>query len=399
MVRALVANFANVSSEFANQLAARADALLAQVHGDDRRELPLSVYLQNSTTTDFLNLYIWNRAVAPALIEDMVLHPTTAFSQEETTDRVRVVERLFTDLNWSKVNTVYASGQGDVKMAFIKDDIGNWSLKSFENDPQDLLNAYKQVGLAAVKQAASLAKDVGTGGGTGAATNLLSLANKVSFGSGGAKASNSSSLNVAGMRTKTRTRLEAIAGEAKKKDGELVREIEKAKGEENAAATDAHKESRLAGEQVGESVPPLASKELKRKADTAFREASQARLTVAGLPDSVRGGLAKDYVEAVGTNAEKAENNSLAVLGALKSGEPSAEDREKLTGTAELAATYAKAAAGFAMAASKANKQAAFIAQQGELRRAYISRAAEILKDHRTIVDALLEAETRDKKQ
>ena len=76
--------------------------------------------------TDFLNLYTWNRAAAWALLEEMVWHhPLNAFSSNETADRVRVIERLFADHNWGKVNTVYGSGQGEFTMALVKDDVGN----------------------------------------------------------------------------------------------------------------------------------------------------------------------------------------------------------------------------------------------------------------------------------
>ena len=65
-----------------------------------------------------------------------------------------MIERLVTDTHWSKVNSVFAAGQGNVRMAFIKDDIGNWNLKSFANDPTELVNAYKNAGLAALKAVA-----------------------------------------------------------------------------------------------------------------------------------------------------------------------------------------------------------------------------------------------------
>ena len=152
-VRIAMAGFANLASELSNHLESRADALqwqLDEEYGTDARELPLSLYLRDAQPTDFLNLYTWNRAAAPALLADMVWHPWNAFSSDETADRVRVIERLFADHNWGKINTVYGSGQGDFAMALVKDDIGNWSLKSFEADPTKLVKAYTDLTLAAL---------------------------------------------------------------------------------------------------------------------------------------------------------------------------------------------------------------------------------------------------------
>src|SRR5262249_23215809 len=56
------------------------------------------------------------------------------------------------------------SGQGDVAMAFIKDDIGNWNLKSFDNDPTELLRAYSDLSKKALAEAVKL---VGAATGVG----------------------------------------------------------------------------------------------------------------------------------------------------------------------------------------------------------------------------------------
>ncbi len=42
-------------------------------------------------------------------------------------------------------------------MAFIKDDVGNWSLKSFDNDPENLLKAYTNFSIETIKKAAEIA--------------------------------------------------------------------------------------------------------------------------------------------------------------------------------------------------------------------------------------------------
>lgn len=160
VVRIAMAAFANLAAEYSNQLESLADALQWQLGEEDKRieaeQLPLSVYLRNAETTDFLNLYTWNRAVSPAIWEEMLLHPFNAFTSNEIADRVRVIERLFADHNWQKINTVYGSGQGDFSMALVKDEIGNWNLKSFDSDPTKLLKAYTNFTLTAIRQATSL---------------------------------------------------------------------------------------------------------------------------------------------------------------------------------------------------------------------------------------------------
>ena len=152
-VRIAMAGFANLTSELSNHLESRADALqwqLDEEYGTNARLLPLSIYLRDAQPTDFLNLYTWNRAADWALLPDMFWHPWNAFSSDETADRVRVIERLFADHNWGKINTAYGSGQGNFAMALVKDEIGNWSLKSFEADPSKLVEAYTDLTLAAL---------------------------------------------------------------------------------------------------------------------------------------------------------------------------------------------------------------------------------------------------------
>ena len=152
-VRIAMATFTNVVAELSNHLESRADALqwqLDEEYGTNARLLPLSIYLRDAQPTDFLNLYTWNRAADWALLPDMFWHPWNAFSSDETADRVRVIERLFADHNWGKINTAYGSGQGTFAMALVKDEIGNWSLKSFEADPSKLVEAYTDLTLAAL---------------------------------------------------------------------------------------------------------------------------------------------------------------------------------------------------------------------------------------------------------
>ena len=179
IVRMMSTAFENITAEYSNQIGSRADAWLKQTDVAYPTSLPQSVYLRDSQATEFANLYVWNRAVAPALPQDMVLHPIDSFSSEAAANRVRGVERLFADSYWSKINTVYASGQGDVSMALVKDDIGNWNLKSFSSDPTELLKAYKDGGLALIQTAAELGK---TAAGVPNASKVLGFANTLALG-------------------------------------------------------------------------------------------------------------------------------------------------------------------------------------------------------------------------
>ena len=90
-------------------------------------------------------------------------------------DRVKIVDRLFADHFWSRINTVYASGKGEVSMAFVKDELGNWDLKNFDNAPGELLDSYMQLGTTLVKKAGELALAVHTGGGSEAIKSIQGL--------------------------------------------------------------------------------------------------------------------------------------------------------------------------------------------------------------------------------
>ena len=216
-------NFANWASEYSNQLGSRADALLKQMRPlpRDRHELPLSVMLRDTEPTDFVNLLVWNRAAGLAIIEEMVLHPIHAFTSEETTDRVRVIERLFADHNWSKINTVFASGEGKTAIALIKDDIGNWNLKSFDSDPTELLDAYKDMTLAGIKAATAAI----TGGTRGRdLQSVLKTASNLTRGrisDGGAVGG----LNIRALHERTLRRLEKLEAEQEKKKEHLEDEL------------------------------------------------------------------------------------------------------------------------------------------------------------------------------
>ena len=168
------------TSEYANQLNARADALLKQLtpNGLDRRELSPGVALRETEPTDFVHLYEWFNADTGSIAATLAGIGSTA-------NRVKVTDRLFADHYWAKTNTVYASGRGKVSMAFIKDDVGNWNLKSFDNDPEELLKAYTDFSIETIKKASKIVAETlapGAAEGTQSAAKLLTLATDAAFG-------------------------------------------------------------------------------------------------------------------------------------------------------------------------------------------------------------------------
>ena len=181
-IRLAHANAIVTTAESANRLTARADALLKQLspNGLDRRELSPGVAIKQSEATDFMHMYEWLNAGSS------IANWLSGLGPPE--QRVKAVARLFADHHWDKTNTVYASGRGQVAMAFIKDDVGNWSLKSFDNSPEQLLNAYTDFAKETVAKAVELAtKAVANGVAPGspkaiqAATGLLDLATTTAF--------------------------------------------------------------------------------------------------------------------------------------------------------------------------------------------------------------------------
>lgn len=168
--RFFITEYTTLASEYSNQISSRTDALQKQLVGDsqdsykngrgplNKEELPLSAYLRDTRPTDFTELYQWQ-----VFSGELGSNPDT-YSDNDIEMRINAFKHIFDDHFWSNINTVYASGGGDAHMAFIKDEIGNWTLKSFESDPTELVQAYKKLTLAALKAAANAAVTSGTGG-------------------------------------------------------------------------------------------------------------------------------------------------------------------------------------------------------------------------------------------
>ena len=199
--------FTSMAAELGNEISARSDALLKQRGHMNGKQLPTSTYLQDSGATDYLNLVDWFEAAVDRENSDKL-------------DRVRMIERLITDTHWSKINTVFAAGQGEVRMVFVKDDIGNWNLKSFSNDPTELLNAYKKIGSAALSTVAGLA---GKGGESiSKMQDFMQFANNVVLGSG----SNSQELlSIESLHANTARRLNELIDRQKRREESLKARI------------------------------------------------------------------------------------------------------------------------------------------------------------------------------
>lgn len=222
-VRKVQITLTTMLGTYADRMGSKADTLLKQVRGNDRQELALSVSLRETNPPAYLKQFVWYYAGGDSVMQDLQASRT-----EETRARVRGVERLYADENWSNVNTVYASGQGTVRMALIKDDIGNWNLKSFDSDPSKLLDAYKNVGLAGVKVATDLAIKAGTGaGGAAAATQALEMAKKFALGAANVPAPTVGSRNIEQLHADTAKRLTALEDAMQNRAMALTAQIKK----------------------------------------------------------------------------------------------------------------------------------------------------------------------------
>ena len=208
-LRIEMANFAQFVKDYGNKIIARSDALVKQLAGAKgvgitRQQLANSVFLRDSSPTAYLNLYQWNKAA----VSRNIATPE---------DRTRMVEQLVADTYWANINTVFAAGQGDVSMALVKDDIGNWNLKSFDNSPNELLQAYKNAGLAAVKSVADLARS----NGLSQAKNALSFANQIALGSTSSERSRDITNRLKTLRMETARQIDEIGTEMGKRNSML----------------------------------------------------------------------------------------------------------------------------------------------------------------------------------
>ena len=155
--RKAFATLANAYCQYGNQIGTRADALVRELRGLDPERFSTGAMIRNTKPCGTLDAFVWFNAFDPPLWTEVLADPVAGIASDERRDRVRALERLFADLHWSRVNTVYASGQGKTTMALIRDQYGNWDLKAFENDPTALLEAYTSLAKAALSAATGIA--------------------------------------------------------------------------------------------------------------------------------------------------------------------------------------------------------------------------------------------------
>jgi hypothetical protein len=410
-IRAYMVTFSFLAAEYSNQIATRADALLQQMAGPDRRELPLSLLLRNANANDFVNQYVWNRAVAPALIENILSRPFRAFSSEETADRVRAYERLFGDYNWSNVNTVYASGQGDVGMAFIKDDIGNWNLKNFDNDPTELLQAYADLGKKAIAEAA---KAVGRASGFGAgaeaagqavkgASQLMELANRVAYSRTSASRATIGGLDVAALHGRVREEIARLEGQAAAEQAALAARTASATtaiSDLEGKAAAARKNAQTAREQkTGEEAALLTvAAEHERAAEQNRQRVFDLDQQILLLEAQIAQGVAAsapDQPTADKRLADLKGERAAQEARRKKNQDDAAAARTAAAGAAEIEANARKLDA----VAAGHDEEAARLRAENEQRRAraaslvkvYATQARKILERHGGIVELLQE--------
>jgi hypothetical protein len=211
-------------SEIGNQLKCRVNALAKQLNdgiGLDRRELPPSVALCDADPTNFVNLYDYFNATMPDWVGNYAVGMGTV------EDRVKIVKDLFGDHYWSRINTVYASGRGKTSMAFIKDDVGNWNLKSFDNDPEELLKAYTDFSIEAAKRAAMAIQSASPGGAvTPALTLATSLLEQATTNAFGRETVSVEAMNIPRLHRGVEARLQAVAKRYQEDDATLFKTYE-----------------------------------------------------------------------------------------------------------------------------------------------------------------------------
>lgn len=218
-VRIAVVNAIVGFSEIGNQLKCRINALAKQIDdktGLDRRELAPSVALCDAEPTNFLNLYTQFDAAVYSFL--------TKYWQGigGVEDRVKIVRDLFSDHYWSRINTVYASGRGKTSMAFIKDDVGNWNLKSFDSDPEDLLKAYTDFSIESAKRAAMAIQSAGPGGAAGPTVKLAwALMEKATANAFGQETADVEAMVIPRLHRGTEMRLLNVAKEYEEHDAKL----------------------------------------------------------------------------------------------------------------------------------------------------------------------------------
>ena len=167
---------------YARSLLSRSELLLKQLSGEWRELMPLSAYLAESAPSLFTEYCLDDAGTCQlSALETQrsvgIKGKNRRRKTVVTTDyeRINTADALLNENYWQRINHVHSSGFGDVTTAFIKDDVGNWSLKSFDSNPEELLKAYQDLSLKVIQEAANIV----TGDASDVADTALSNAQKL----------------------------------------------------------------------------------------------------------------------------------------------------------------------------------------------------------------------------
>lgn len=330
-MRSLLVGYINLASELSNQIASRTDTLDKQLDGVSGSQLALSDHLKDAGPTEFLHLYEWYDATLP---DQQSWGPNRLTPQ----DRARLARRLFSDHYWTRINQVHASGQGEVRMALIKDDIGNWNLKSFDSDPEKLLDAYRKLSLAGLEAGIRAARTLASGNGTAG----LDLASQFARGRlGSTDTATASSARIDALRARATADLESLkamvdneAPALKDKEAAALDELGKkqsvatARASAYKLATDARVEVERqvqSARLLNVSVPVL--NKLDADLDESFKAEEARRIDFGKAQDDERQAQAsfdaaqkkhRDFVRGVFADAKKAIEIHRRVIDGLK---------------------------------------------------------------------------------
>lgn len=107
---------------------------------------PAMAYLRTSFTATTLQD---NRLAWQNLLSNHGLRSGIPFVPEWIAEeRARVTEELDKQF-WHSINRVRVAGAGDTNYAIVKDDLGNWYVKSYSTDVKDIINSARNLGMFA----------------------------------------------------------------------------------------------------------------------------------------------------------------------------------------------------------------------------------------------------------
>lgn len=281
--RRFLTDFTTLTSEFSNQVSSRTDVLIKQIHGVEGRNLATSDHLRDASPTQFLQLYDWYEAANSGVKGSGSLSPA---------ERVKVAQRLFADHYWTNINEVYASGTGKVGTALVKDDIGNWNLKSFDNDPSELLDAYRKFTLAGIQTAVKIAQEA-TAPGASTLPALDKATSSFALNRVGADRTTTANENqIRSMRERAVTELKALRDTKKSRMEELAAEALGAQKTFDGAKLEAdrlRREHQTEKQKLSNKKEKLLEQtqiqgDLKKKQDSLIKDIDRVNAEIDNLP-------------------------------------------------------------------------------------------------------------------